>query len=156
MADIYNIYENVSYEFNEAKKSLYVCWDKDNVPLHELLCDEVIAMTDKTVFTNLTFVDELKEHIQWEEGQTIHFTLSFACFGSRSRIRANATIKITDDAYNEEYTFLELNGDGYLYLREFVGQCIFHKDADDFTSHKINCYYNKLMEERENFVVVLK
>lgn len=154
MADIYNIYENVSYEFNEAKKSLYVRWDKDNVPLHELLCNEVTAMTDKNVFTNLNFVDELKEHIQWEEGQTIHFTLSFSRFGAR--IKSKKTIKITEDAYNEEYTFLELNGDGYLYLREFVGQCIFHKDADDFTSHKINCYYNELMKEREEFSFVLK
>lgn len=154
MADIYNIYENVSYEFNEAKKSLYVRWDKDNVPLHELLCNEVNAMTDKNVFTNLNFVDELKEHIQWEEGQTIHFTLSFSRFGAR--IKSKKTIKITEDAYNEEYTFLELNGDGYLYLREFVGQCIFHKDADDFTSHKINCYYNELMKEREEFSFVLK
>lgn len=154
MADIYNIYENVSYEFKDSKKSLYVRWDKDNVPLHELLCNEVNTMTDKTIFTNLTFVDELKEHIQWEEGQTIHFTLSFSRFGAR--IKSEQTIKITEDAYNEEYTFLELNGDGYLYLREFVGQCIFHKDADDFTSHKINCYYNELMKEREDFSFVLK
>jgi hypothetical protein len=154
MADIYSIYDSVSYEFKETKKSLYVRWNKENVPLHELLCDEVNAMSDKTIFTNLTFVDELKEHIHWEEGQTIHFTLSFARFGGRTK--AEITIKIIEDAYNEAYTFLELNGDGYLYLREFVGQCIFHKDADDFTSHKINCYYNELMEERENFVVVLK
>jgi len=154
MADIYNIYENVSYEFKDSKKSLYVRWDKDNVPLHELICNEVNAMTDKTVFTNLNFVDKLKEYIQWEEGQTIHFTLSFACFGAR--IKSEKTIKILEDAYQEEYTFLELNGDGYLYLREFVGQCIFHKDADDFTSHKINCYYNELMEEREEFHFVLK
>ena len=154
MADIYSIYETVSYEFKEAKKSLYVRWNKENVPLHELLCDEVNAMSDKTIFTNLTFVDELKEHIHWEEGQTIHFTLSFARFGGRTK--AETTIKIIEDAYNEAYTFLELNGDGYLYLREFVGQCIFHKDMEDFTSHKINCYYNKLVEERENFDVVLK
>jgi hypothetical protein len=154
MADIYSIYNSVSYEFKEAKKSLYVRWDKENVPLHELLCDDVNAMSDKTIFTNLTFVDELKEHIHWEEGQTIHFTLSFARFGGRTK--AETTIKIVEDAYNEEYTFLELNGDGYLYLREFVGQCIFHKDMEDFTSHKINCYYNELVEERENFDVVLK
>ena len=154
MANIYSIYNSVSYEFKEAKKSLYVRWDKENVPLHDLLCDEVNAMSDKTIFTNLTFVDELKEHIHWEEGQTIHFTLSIARFGDR--IKAETTIKIVEDAYNEEYTFLELNGDGYLYLREFVGQCIFHKDIDDFTSHKINCYYNELVEEREKFVCVLK
>jgi hypothetical protein len=154
MADIYSIYDSVSYEFNEAKKSLYVRWNKENVPLHELLCDEVNAMSDKTIFTNLTFVDKLKEHIHWEEGQTIHFTLSFARFGGRTK--AETTIKIIEDAYNEAYTFLELNGDGYLYLREFVGQCIFHKDMEDFTSHKINCYYNELVEERENFDVVLK
>jgi hypothetical protein len=154
MADIYDIYNSVSYEFKEAKKSLYVRWDKENVPLHELLCDDVNAMSDKTIFTNLTFVDELKEHIHWEEGQTIHFTLSFARFGGRTK--AETTIKIVEDAYNEEYTFLELNGDGYLYLREFVGQCIFHKDMEDFTSHKINCYYNELVQERENFDVVLK
>ena len=154
MANIYSIYNSVSYEFKEAKKSLYVRWDKENVPLHDLLCDEVNAMSDKTIFTNLTFVDELKEHIHWEEGQTIHFTLSFARFGGRTK--AETTIKIVEDAYNEEYTFLELNGDGYLYLREFVGQCIFHKDIDDFTSHKINCYYNELVEEREKFVCVLK
>jgi len=154
MADIYSIYESVSYEFKEAKKSLYVRWNKENVPLHELLCDEVNAMSDKTIFTNLTFVDKLKEHIHWEEGQTIHFTLSFARFGGRTK--AEITIKIIEDAYNEAYTFLELNGDGYLYLREFVGQCIYHKDIEDFTSHKINCYYNELVEERENFDVVLK
>ena len=154
MADIYSIYKSVSYEFKEAKKSLYVRWDKENVPLHELLCDEVNAMSDKTIFTNLTFVDKLKEHIHWEEGQTIHFTLSFARFGGRTK--AETTIKIIEDAYNEAYTFLELNGDGYLYLREFVGQCIFMKGMEDFTSHKINCYYNELVEERENFDVVLK
>ena len=154
MADIYSIYESVSYEFKEAKKSLYVRWDKENVPLHELLCDEVNAMSDKTIFTNLTFVDELKEHIHWEEGQTIHFTLSFARFGLRRK--AETTVKISENAYEDEYTFLELNGDGYLYLNEFKGHCIIHKCVEEFTRHKINCYYNELVEERENFVCVLK
>ena len=155
MTDIYGIYDNVSYEFNEAEKSLFIRWDRDNSPLHDLLCDEVIAITDKTVFTNLTFVDKVKECILWEEGQTIHFTLSFARFGGRNR-KSETTIKISENAYQDEYTFLELNGNGYLYLREFAGDCIFHKDEDDFTSHKLNCYYNELTEERKNFIVILK
>ena len=155
MTNVYNIYENVSFEFNEGEKSLYIQWDKNNVPLHELLSVEVNAMTDKSLFTNLSFVDEIKDCISWEEGQTIHFTLSYARLGGKIR-RGEKTIKITENAYQDEYTFLELNGDGYLYLREFVGQCIFHKDADDFTSHKINCYYNELMKEREEFSFVLK
>ena len=155
MANIYNIYENVSFEFNEAEKSLYIRWDKNNVPLHELLSDEVNAMTDKSLFTNLSFVDKIKECISWEEGQTIHFTLSCARFGGRIR-RGEKIIKIAENAYQDEYTFLELNGDGYLYLREFTGSCIFHKDADDFTSHKLNCYYNEVTEERDNFTVILK
>jgi hypothetical protein len=154
MTDIYSIYETVSYEFNEDKQSLYVRWDKGNDQLHELLCHEVNAMTDNTVFTNLSFVDELKEHIHWEECQTIHFTVSFARFGIRGR--AEKTIKISESAYEDEYTFLELNEDGYLYLIEFRGNCIIHKVVEDFTRHKINCYYNELVEERKNYVCVLK
>jgi hypothetical protein len=154
MTDIYNIYDFVSYEFKEDIQSLYVRWDKENGPLHELLCDEVNVMNDKSVFTNLTFVDELKQHIQWKEGHTIHFTVSFARFGFRPK--AETTIKIIENAYEDEYTFLELNGDGYLYLIEFRGNCIIHKDIQDFTRHKINCYYNELVEERENFMFVLK
>ena len=149
--DIYTLYENVSYEFDEGKKSLFVRWDDFNVEVNDLIIKEMDYMYDKNTFTNLSFIDEFKEHIHWEEGQTIHINISYSL---TQIFRGEITIKILEDAYHEHYTFLEVNGDGYLYLREFQGNCIANTCETEFTTHKINCYYNELVYERENLVIL--
>lgn len=150
--DIYTLYENVSYEFNEGKKSLLMSWDKSNKELNELMYKELgMVFENPNIFINLTFIDEIKHHIQWKEGETIHLKISS---NSSSIFRGKATIQILENAYQEERTFLELNSDGYVYIRKFCGNCISHIHETEFISLKINCYYNELVYERENLVIM--
>jgi hypothetical protein len=142
MNNIYNLYENVTYRFDEGKQSFTLSWDKSNNELNELMDNELsMVYGGENIFTNSSFVNVIKEQLNWIEGQTIHFNI---CNGLR------VTIKILDNAYQDEYTFLELNGDGYLYIKEFRGNCHVCKDATEFITYKKNCYYNDLITENEN------
>jgi hypothetical protein len=152
MANVYTIYENVSYTFDEGKKRLYMSWDKSNLVLNELMFNELILSSDrKDIYTNLTFIDELKDSIKWKEGETIHFEIHFTRYCSSN---GRVYIQILEDAYQDAHTFLELNGDGYVYIREFQGNCICYKDETEFASVKVNCYYNELTNERENLFIL--
>ena len=141
MTDIYNLYENIAYKFNEGKQKMTLSWDKSNEEINELMNNEILLLYgQEDIFTNSSFVDIIKECVQWNEGQIIHFNI---------HVGVRVTIQILLNGYQEEYTFLEINGDGYLYIKEFRGNCNVCKDDTEFTTRKKNCYYNDLMSENE-------
>jgi hypothetical protein len=149
MIDIYNLYENVSYKFDEDKRKFTVSWDKSNKDLCDLMENEVNMIYDQEdIFTNSSFIEFIKESVRWEEGQTIHFNI--ICNSLR------VTINILDNVYQDNYTFLELNGDGYLYIREFRGNCPFCRDETEYVSRKKKCYYNDLVADEKGYSYILK
>jgi hypothetical protein len=153
MTDIYALYENVTCEFDEGKKILRMHWDVSDETVNNLMFNELGVMYDKDTITNLSIINEFKEHIQWKQGETIHFNISATLNGM---FTGDSYIEIIENAYEEQYTFLEINGDGYLYLREFNGDCIYHKCESEFLSHKINCHYNDLVREEKDAPYILK
>jgi hypothetical protein len=153
MAEVYTLYENVTRNFDEGKKILMMRWDVSDETVNNLMFQELGACYDKNTFTNLSIITEFKEHIQWKQGDTIQLNISSTL---TDMFRGETHIEIIENAYQELYTFLEINGDGYLYLKEFCGDCICHRCETEFTSHKINCYYNDLVQEERDSPYILK
>ena len=134
--DVYTLYNKVSYNFNKDKKSLSVRWEVFDIEVNDLMLKEIGVLYDKNTFTNLLFIDEFRQHLQLDERETIRIHISYTL---PELFRGEITIKVLEDAYQQHFTFLELNGDGYLYLMEFQGNCIANVDATEFTYHKIDC-----------------
>ena len=154
MAGFYSLYENVTSEFDEGKKILRMHWNVSDETVNNLMIKELGVLYDKNTFTNLSIINEFREHIQWKQGETIQLNISTTITGM---FAGETYIEIIENAYEEQYTFLEMNGDGYLYLREFNGDCICNHNCEtDFTSHKINCYYNDLVQEEKDAPYILK
>jgi hypothetical protein len=154
MDGFYSLYENVTSEFDEGKKILRMHWNVSDETVNNLMIKELGVLYDKNTFTNLSIINEFREHIQWKQGDTIQLNISTTITGM---FTGETYIEIIENAYEEQYTFLEMNGDGYLYLREFNGDCICHRNCEtDFTSHKINCYYNDLVQEERDSPYILK
>lgn len=141
--DIYNFYEFVTQEFDETKGRLVLRWDRNNTELRDLMINEEIHLYDKSAFINLSYVDYIKEHTNWEEGQTIYYKTISNYF-----IRSKLVFEVITNPFEDEYTFVEINSDGYLYLREFRGTCMSNKSESQFASHKINCFYNECADSR--------
>jgi hypothetical protein len=153
MTEIYNLYENVTREFDEGKKVLMMRWDVSDDMVNNLMFQELGVCYDKNTFTNLSIITEFREHIHWKQGDKIQLNISSTL---TNMFRGETHIEIIENAYQELYTFLEIDCDGYLYLKEFNGDCIYHKCETEFTSHKINCYYNQLVQEELESPYTLK
>jgi len=142
------LYDNVSYTFDETKRVLCIKWDKNNTDVSELMNREIEGMYNKTAFTNLSFIEVVKDYIQLEEPQTIYIKVT------PSMSRCKICIEILENPFHDNFTFLELNENGYLYLKEFDGVCVIHADEEEFTTHKINCIYNDTMYSNEHSVIL--
>ena len=149
--DIYNFYEFVTQEFDEISGKLTLKWDRNNTTLHELMLSESNNLYDRTTFVNLSYVDYIKEHINWKEGDPIYYKVSV-----NPMMRSKMTIQLIPNAFEEEYTFIELDSYGYLYLREFRGTCMSNKSPTEFDSHKIDCVYNDNTDNEKTLTYVLK
>lgn len=149
--DIYNVYDFVTHEFDEAKGKLTLRWDRNNSIVNELMLRESVNLYDRTSFVNLLYVDYIKEHINWKEGEPIYYKTSF-----NPMMRSKMTIQLVSNAFEEEFTFIELDSYGYLYLREFRGTCVSNKSPTEFDSHKLNCVYNEYTDNEKTLSYVLK
>jgi len=148
--DIYNVYDFVTQDFDERTGKLYLRWDRGNSTLQELMIREDEGLYDNS-FINLSYVDYIKSIVNWKEGETVYYKTTSNCI-----LRNRMSIEVLTNPFVDEYTFVELNSDGYLYLREFTGDCMCDKDPIYFTSQKINCFYNECVEQDKNQPYVLK
>jgi hypothetical protein len=153
MNDIYSLYENVTSDFDEGKKILKMHWDVSNESVNNLMFKELGVMYDKDTYTSLSIINEFKDLVQWKNGETTHLNISATLNGM---FIGESYIEIIENAYQEQFTFLEIDGDGYLYIIEFNGNCIYHTCREEFTRHKINCHYNDLVQEEKDCPYILK
>ena len=141
---IYNIYDYVNYEFKN--NILYIRWDPVNKHINDLLFKERIpynyAYTNKYLYS-CDWVNELKRHISWENGQKVYIRVVSPSDGEiRVIIYDNLPVSLVFEVINE---------DGYL----FTPANIRYTNVFDYSLERCNCVYNNILDE-ENQPYIFK
>jgi hypothetical protein len=63
--DIYELYNDIVYEYYQETQTLRLTWDRKNIPLHNLMKKERIPYQAELKY-NALWVGELKRCIKWE------------------------------------------------------------------------------------------
>lgn len=151
---IYNMYDYVTYEYDENNKVLGIFWDNNNIELNKLLIGDMDCFTykhDDNKKYSCLWIDELKKYIDYREGDRIPFQikLKYGYF----HIFVNSDI-------DRKFIFEEIREDGFLYICPF-GDVLSYLQGTPITSelyptlNKCNCLYNDDMNEN-NYTYILK
>lgn len=122
---IYNVYDNVNYQYNN--NILYVYWDTTNREIHDIMKNEVTPYStenDTTYLFSCMWVKELKKCISWKLGDNIYIKIKYFTKGNMRIVVSTET--------EDDIIYDEIRGDGYLYTSSVLQKC--------------NCVYNDLLD----------
>jgi hypothetical protein len=135
--DIFNLYDHITYKYDDEAQILYVNWDINNKVVDSFMNEERTPYNYphyKHFYTNkynCFWVEELKKCLSWEVGSRIHINI-------KSSLDGNFHICVCDYQENR-FIYEEIGEDGYLYINPY--EYIFEKKLE-----KCNCVYNDLLD----------
>jgi len=138
--DISNVYDYVSYYYDDEQEVLCVFWDFNNKKLDSFMFEETTCFNYshniEKKFSCL-WVDELKKRINYNIGDKIPFYVisnpgSFFVF-----------IKNNIDT---TFIFEEIGEDGYLYVSPY-GDIVYP------SLYKCNCLYNDSLDDESHYIL---
>lgn len=134
---ISNLYDYISYKYDDNTRILYVIWDNSNKVINSFMNEEITPYNYPYYKYNCFWVDELKRCISWKMGKKIHINIKPSSNG-------NFHICVCDYQENR-FVYEEIGKDGYLYINPH--QYIFEKILE-----KCNCVYNDLLDNGDTLV----
>jgi hypothetical protein len=145
--DIYNLYENVNFEYCEDTKSLRVSWDRKNKELHELMKKERIPYTMNYKY-NAFWVGELKKNVGWVEGVKMKISIKDIAISACNEF----TIQVLDDNH-VGYICESIDEDGYLCTLQY-GTKLIGVNKYIESMKRCDCLYNEMIqEEHEPYIL---
>lgn len=134
--NIYNVYEHVTYEFNE--NVIKIIWDHTNTQVNELMVLEAKLFLIKHIQiqkASCCWVDILKKYTEWENGEKIYFK----GVSSRKGLIEIIIYMIKVEVFGAEI----IDENGYLLLRDY------ETSNNEYTSirKKCDCIYNDLLDQ---------
>jgi hypothetical protein len=146
--DIYELYNDIVYEYYPETKILRLTWDKTNTSLHTLMKKERLPYQSELKY-NALWVGELKRCVNWEEGKELKIVIK-----DISKCHDNEfIIQVLDDVCHSAFIYEMIDKEGYLRVRNYgIKRCIHNYEE---YMKRVNCVYNEIVEQ-ENQLYILK
>lgn len=126
---IHNVYNYVSFEYNEKKQMLCIIWDSNNKIVNKIMNNESLTR-DEGNLCNHYWVNEIKKVSGWVIGNRLYLRVYYFYTGMFC-----VKFKYTT---NGVYAYEEIDEDGFLLLRKYDDTNSYHGDLE-----RIDCLYNR-------------
>jgi hypothetical protein len=138
--DIYNLYDNVVYEYYQDTKILRVSWNRKDTNFHNFMKQERIPYVVGKKY-NAYWVEELKRCLNWVEGNIIKLSIR-----DISRCNCNEfIIQVLDDRHTG-YICELIDEDGYLCIRQYGSVVINVNNYKEYMK-RCDCVYNEMVQQ---------
>ena len=133
--DVYNVYENVLFEYDTEKNIMHVKWDITNGELSRMMIQEQSPYSEN--FYNIGWVDNFKTFVDWKKGEPLYpYIITNSKIGQFS-------VKIHSHPQCDDFACIKIDEDGYVFTRPFINGEFKYKLV------RTNCVYNDIMESME-------
>jgi hypothetical protein len=140
--NVYNLHKYLSFNvFNQIQK-IEIRWDGTNKRLNYLMANEGLLLNSKGYISNSMWVNQLKEMINWKEGETI--CMWKYIYSNPGKM----TVSVIVDPDNFQYRYLKVDENGYLFVK-------MNTDPENQCFRRCNSVYNNMIDE-EKVSYVLK
>lgn len=140
--DIYNLYDNVTYEYYEDTKSLRVSWNRKNICVHNFMKHERIPYIVGKKY-NAYWIDVIKRCGNWVKGCVLKLLIK-----DISKCNCNEFIvQVLDDGYSG-YIWELIDEEGYLCIRQY-GTVV--RNINNYKEYmkQCDCVYNEMVHQEE-------
>ena len=140
--NVYNLHEYLSFKVFERIEKIEIRWDGRNKRLNYLMANEDLLLNSKGYISNSMWVNQLKEMMNWKEGETIcMWKYIYSTPGKMS-------VSVIVDPDNFQYRYLKVDENGYLFVKMDI-------DPENQGFRRCNSVYNDMIDE-EKVSYVLK
>ena len=140
--NVYNLHEYLSFKVFERIEKIEIRWDGRNKRLNYLMANEDLLLNSKGYITNSMWVNQLKEMMNWKEGETI--CMWKYIYSTPGKM----TVSVIVDPDNFQYRYLKVDENGYLFVKMDI-------DHENQGFRRCNSVYNDMIDE-EKVSYVLK
>lgn len=140
--NVYNLHEYLSFKVFERIEKIEIRWDGRNKRLNYLMANEDLLLNSKGYITNSMWVNQLKEMMNWKEGETI--CMWKYIYSTPGKM----TVSVIVDPDNFQYRYLKVDENGYLFVKMDI-------DPENQGFRRCNSVYNDMIDE-EKVSYVLK
>lgn len=123
-----NPYDFVEYDYHEDRNILYIKWDHHNKELDDVMTEDA-SMQDVGLYYNHSWVEKIKDIVNWEPGNVIYIR---SCYVYRGKF--HISIK---SGRNNIYAYEQIDSEGFLRLRKFNEHNGYYSELE-----VVNCLYN--------------
>jgi hypothetical protein len=140
--NVYNLHEYLSFKVFERIEKIEIRWDGRNKRLNYLMANEDLLLNSKGYISNSMWVNQLKEMMNWKEGETI--CMWKYIYSTPGKM----TVSVIVDPDNFQYRYLKVDENGYLFVKMDI-------DHENQGFRRCNSVYNDMIDE-EKVSYVLK
>lgn len=134
--NVYNLHEYLSFKVFEQIQKIEIRWDGRNKRLNYLMANEDLLLNSKGYISNSMWVNQLKEMMNWKEGETI--CMWKYIYSTPGKM----TVSVIVDPDNFQYRYLKVDENGYLFVKMDI-------DPENQGFRICNCVYNNMMDEEK-------
>ena len=135
---IYNVYDFVTYSFNESRREFIISWDSLNTEVENIMKCEKIPY-DKDVKYSAVWINELKKCVGWEKGMELQLASRYSYRSDRSGIFIITVLKQFYDGQIYEF----IDKDGYFRVRQYTTKAVISTQGKNSRQMELcNCLYN--------------
>jgi hypothetical protein len=133
--ELYNVYEEVIFEYDTRKKVMHVNWDPTNEVISNIMVREQSPYSDQ--FYNVEWLSKFKNFVEWEKGEPLY---PYIITDSKS---GQFSVKLHRALLCDDFACIKIDEDGYLFTRPFIN--------GEFKKNLVRtkCVYNDNMESME-------
>jgi len=145
--DIYELYNDIVYEYYPETQTLRLTWDRKNIPLHNLMKKERIPYQAELKY-NALWVGELKRCINWEEGNELKILIKDISKCANNEF----IIQVLDNVCHSAFLYEMIDKEGYLRVRNYGVK----RDIHNYEEYmkRVNCVYNEIVDqEKEPYIL---
>jgi hypothetical protein len=146
--DVYELYDDIVYEYYPEIQTLRMIWNKNNIPLHNLMKKERIPYQAELKYTAL-WVGKLKWFVNWKKGNELFISIK-----DISKCASNEfIIQVLNTVSHNTFIYEMIDKEGYLRVRNYGVK----RDIHNYEEYmkRVDCVYNEIVDE-ENEPYILK
>ena len=144
--DIYNLYEHVTYDYDDINKCLRISWDDRNTQINTLILNEKFFFNDIDHLTSHYWVEEIKRVSDWCIGETLYINVLKYILNEKGQMK----IFWSKNGGNLHRRYEQISEDGYLYVNWYDDKVQLNNMI------KKDCLYNQDWELIIEYPYVLK
>jgi hypothetical protein len=144
--DIYNLYEHVTYDYDDINNCLRISWDDRNTQINNLIINEKFFFNDVNHLSSHYWVEEIKRVADWSLGEILYINVLKYILDEKGQMK----IFWSKKTGNLHRRYEQISNDGYLYVNWYDDKLQLNNIV------KKDCLYNQDWEQIQEHNYILK